>query len=76
MDRIPMARFPAGTPVEEMSAALEEARRNSRFRFAKQRIRAIAEGAPQLTPEQFAELRSLLPSPDMAFASSKAGDAA
>ncbi len=55
-----MARFPAGTPVEEMSVALEEARRNSRFKFAEERIRKIVDGAPPLTAEQRDQLAAIL----------------
>lgn len=55
-----MARFPAGTPAEEMSAALEDARRQSRFKAAEERIRRIVDGAPALTDEQLSKLAVLL----------------
>lgn len=55
-----MARFPAGTPAEEMSAALEDARRLSRFKAAEERIKRIVDGMPQLTDEQLAKLAVLL----------------
>jgi hypothetical protein len=48
---------------EERREATEPARRAARFRFAKRRIEQIVSTAPELTPEQFAELRSLLPAP-------------
>lgn len=55
-----MGRFPPGTPLEEMSVALEDARRQSRFKAAEQRIRKIVDAAPPLTPEQRAKLAALL----------------
>lgn len=58
-----MPRTWEGYTPEQIAEATEEARRNSRFKFAKARIRAIANGAPRLTAEQFAELRELLPAP-------------
>jgi hypothetical protein len=55
-----MGRFPPGTPPEEMSAALEDARRASRFKAAEERIRKIVDGAPKLTDEQLSKLAVLL----------------
>jgi hypothetical protein len=48
---------------DEFRERTEIGRRESRFRFAKDRIEKIVNGAPRLTPEQFAELRDLLPAP-------------
>lgn len=48
---------------DEFRERTETGRRESRFRFAKDRIQKIVDGAPRLTPEQFAELRDLLPAP-------------
>ena len=45
-----MGRFPPGTSAEEMSAALEDARRQSRFKAAEERIKRIVDGAPPLIP--------------------------
>jgi hypothetical protein len=55
-------------PRSEWTAAdyrerTENARRTARFKSAKARIEDIVRTAPRLTPEQFAELRSLLPAP-------------
>jgi hypothetical protein len=55
-----MGRFPPGTPPEEMSAALEDARRQSRFKAAQERIKRIVDGAPPLTPAQRERLALLL----------------
>lgn len=55
-----MGRFPPGTPVEEMSAALEDARRQSRFKAAQARVKAIVEGSPELTDEQLAKLAAII----------------
>jgi hypothetical protein len=55
-----MGRFPPGTPAEEMSAALEDARRQSRFKAAQERIKRIVDGAPPLTPAQRERLALLL----------------
>ena len=55
-----MGRFPPGTPPEEMSAALEDARRLSRFKAAEQRIKRIVDGMPALTDEQLSKLAVLL----------------
>jgi hypothetical protein len=46
--------------AEERSAALENARRESRFKFAQDRIRKIVDGAPPLTAEQRDRLAVLL----------------
>jgi hypothetical protein len=43
-----------------MSAALEDARRLSRFKAAEERIRKIVDGAPKLTDEQLSKLAVLL----------------
>lgn len=52
------------TPAPEHRAdPTENARRAARFKFAKRRIEQIVSTAPRLTPEQFAELRGLLPAP-------------
>ncbi|HEY1002856.1 MAG TPA: hypothetical protein VGD83_24760 [Streptosporangiaceae bacterium] len=55
-----MGRFPPGTSAEEMSAALEDARRQSRFKAAEERIKRIVDGAPPLTPAQRERLALLL----------------
>jgi hypothetical protein len=55
-----MGRFPPGTPTKEMSAALEDARRQSRFKAAEERIRRIVAGAPKLTDEQRAKLAAII----------------
>jgi hypothetical protein len=55
-----MGRFPPGTPAEEMSVALEDARRQSRFKAAEERIKRIVVGAPPLTPAQRERLALLL----------------
>jgi hypothetical protein len=55
-----MGRFPPGTPAKEMSAALEDARRQSRFKAAEERIKRIVDGAPPLTPAQRERLALLL----------------
>ena len=55
-----MGRFPPGTPAEEMSAALEDARRRSRFKAAEERIKRIVDAAPPLTAEQREHLALLL----------------
>jgi hypothetical protein len=39
---------------------LEEARRRSRFKFARDRITKIIDGTPRLTAEQLAELADQL----------------
>lgn len=44
----------------ERRAATENARRESRFRFAEARIRKIVDAAPPLTSEQRAKLAALL----------------
>jgi hypothetical protein len=41
---------------EQWLAATESARREARYRFARDRIDKIASGTPPLTPEQRAEL--------------------
>jgi hypothetical protein len=41
---------------EQWQQATENARREARFRFARDRIDKIASGTPPLTPEQRAEL--------------------
>jgi len=45
---------------EERLAATENMRRESRFRFAEKRIRAIVDAAPPLTPEQRDRLAAIL----------------
>jgi hypothetical protein len=55
-----MGRFPPGTPVKEMSAALEDARRESRFKAAQERIKRIVDAAPPLSDEQVSKLVTLL----------------
>ena len=55
-----MGRFPPGTSAEEMSAALEDARRQSRFKAAEERIKRIVDGAPPLTEDQLSKLAVLL----------------
>ena len=55
-----MGRFPPGTPTEKMSAALEDARRQSRYKAAEERIKRIVDGAPKLSDEQRAKLAALL----------------
>lgn len=53
------SRF-AGASTEEIRDATEDARRQSRYRFAEQRIRKIVDGAPPLTADQRARLAALL----------------
>jgi len=55
-----MGRFPPGTPTEEMSAALEDARRESRFKAAQSRVKRIVEGSPELTDEQLDQLAAII----------------
>jgi hypothetical protein len=55
-----MGRFPPGTPAEEMSVALEDARRESRFKAAEERIRRIVDGSPPLTDAQKAKLAAII----------------
>ena len=55
-----MGRFPPGTSAEEMSAALEDARRQARFKAAEERIKRIVDGAPPLTEDQLSKLAVLL----------------
>ena len=43
-----------------MSAALEDARRLSRFKAAEERIKRIVDGMPPLTDEQLSRLAVLL----------------
>jgi hypothetical protein len=43
-----------------MSVALEDARRQSRFKAAEERIKRIVDGAPPLTPAQRERLALLL----------------
>jgi hypothetical protein len=47
-------------PKEEVRRLTEDARRDSRYKFAEERIRKIVEGAPPLTAEQRAKLAALL----------------
>jgi hypothetical protein len=49
--------------IEARRAQTLEACRQSRYMAARRRIEQIATTAPLLTPEQFAELRGLLPAP-------------
>jgi len=41
---------------EQWQRATEHARREARYRFARDRIDKIARGTPPLTPQQLAEL--------------------
>jgi hypothetical protein len=47
---------PRGQTREQWLQRTENARREARFRFARDRIDKIASGTPRLTPEQCAEL--------------------
>jgi hypothetical protein len=50
-------------PLERRLAVMEAARRQSRFKAAKQRIRKISAGDPPLTDEQRAELAEIILAP-------------
>jgi hypothetical protein len=51
---------------EQWQQATENARREARYRFARERIGKIATGDPPLTAEQRAELARLLTAGDAA----------
>ena len=55
-----MPRIQDLATVEERSAALENARRASRYKFAQDRIRKIVDAAPPFTAEQRDKLAVLL----------------
>jgi hypothetical protein len=60
---MPESRPRSEWTADEHREKTEDARRAARFRYARDRIEKIVAGAPPLTPEQFAELRDLLPAP-------------
>lgn len=46
--------------ADDRAAATENARRQSRFKHARERVRRISDGAPPLTGEQRGELAGIL----------------
>jgi hypothetical protein len=52
--------MPSTQRREQWLAHTENARRAARFKFAAERIRKIANGNPELTPEQRAKLARIL----------------
>lgn len=63
---MPEPRRPRGQTREQWLQRTENARREARFRFARDRIDKIASGTPSLTPEQRAELARRLQAGDAA----------
>lgn len=63
---MPEPRHPRGQTREQWLRRTENARREARFRFARERIGKIVAGAPPLTAEQRAELARLLTAGDAA----------
>jgi|SoiMethySBSTD1v2_1073268.scaffolds.fasta_scaffold522576_1 hypothetical protein len=53
---MPESPHPQGQSRDQRLQRTENARREARFRFARDRIDKIASGNPPLTPEQRAEL--------------------
>jgi hypothetical protein len=63
---MPESRHPRGQTREQWLRRTENARREARFRFARERIGKIVAGVPPLTAEQRAELARLLTPGDAA----------
>jgi hypothetical protein len=57
---MPGHRHPRAQTREQWLQLTEKARREARFRFAEDRVRKIAAGAPPLTDQQRAKLAAIL----------------